>query len=74
MDGTFSIHGSMKNVYGTAVGKRREKETFMRHWCRWEDEIKMQVIRKGLYIRHVIHCGHSRAQSNAQFSKYENEY
>jgi hypothetical protein len=37
--------GNMRNAYNILVGEQEGKRSFGRHWRRWDDNIRMDVVR-----------------------------
>jgi hypothetical protein len=45
--GACSAYGEGRGVYGVLVGKHEGKRPLGRPWCRWEDNIKMDLQEVG---------------------------
>jgi hypothetical protein len=48
--------GERKAVYSVLVGKSKGKRPLVRHWHRWEDNIKMDLQEVGFWGMDWINC------------------
>jgi hypothetical protein len=40
--------GKMRNVYKVLIGKPKEKKPLERSKCKWDDNIKMYLVKNGV--------------------------